>query len=67
MAWSKGMDRSLKRFLTAVICLTLCITVGCKKEEQKNLDKEGFCTDISGFNTAEASFDFRIGYEKASG
>ena len=49
MDWSKGMDRSLKRFLTAVICLALFITVGCKKEEQKNLDKEGFCTDISVF------------------
>ena len=53
MDWSKGMDRSLKRFLTAVICLALCITVGCKKGEQKNLDKEGFCADISVFDCLE--------------
>lgn len=50
MAWSKGMSRSLKRFLTAAMCLALCITVGCKKEEQKNLEKEGFCADVSVFD-----------------
>ena len=36
MDWSKKRSRSLRICLAAALCLALCVTAGCKKEEVPN-------------------------------
>lgn len=49
MDWIRKRS-SLKILFIVVMCLSLCGTVGCKKEEQEKTAEEGFCTDISVFD-----------------
>lgn len=50
MDWSKKRSRSLRICLAAALCLALCVTAGCKKEEPEEPVEEGFCTEISVFD-----------------
>lgn len=49
MDWTRKRSNLMKVFIV-VMCLYLCGTVGCKKEEQEKKAEEGFCTDISVFD-----------------
>jgi len=50
MDWSKRRNRSLRICLAAALCLALCVTAGCKKEEPEIPVEEGFCAEISVFD-----------------
>jgi len=53
MGWSKRRSRSIKVFLAVLMCLSLCVAVGCKKEESDNRTEETFCGEISVFDCLE--------------